>query len=54
MSGERIRQRALGVPGVQGTHSVFQLSVGSGGQLPQDLPEHVACVPHVVEGAAAA
>lgn len=54
MSGERIRQRALDVPGVQGTHSVFQLDVGPGGQLPQDLPKHVASVPHVVEGAAAA
>ncbi|MFC5673696.1 hypothetical protein [Streptomyces incanus] len=49
MSGERIRQCALDIPGIQDTHSAFKLGAGSGRQLPHDLLKHVTSVPYVVE-----
>jgi hypothetical protein len=47
-------QRALGMPGIQSAHSALRLGAGPGRQLPQDLFEYVASMPHVNEGTVAA
>ncbi|WP_437098886.1 hypothetical protein [Streptomyces sp. enrichment culture] len=54
MSRDLIRQCALDIPDVQGMHSVFELGLWPGWQLPQDFLKHIAGVSDVLEGTATA
>ncbi len=54
MNREPIRQRALGIPDVQSTHSVPELGQRPGRQPPHDLFKDIAGVSDVLEGTATA